>query len=157
MISAFLWIIAGVLAVAADRITKYLAVKYLVGSGSVVIIPKILGLYYTTNDGAAFSSLAGKREVLIALPIIMMILLALLLIYAKKRNFLLKLTVMLIVAGGMGNLIDRIAYGYVIDFLNFLFINFPIFNVADIFVCVGGALMVVYLIFFSDKEKGKDE
>lgn len=153
MISVFLWVLAGVLLVAIDQTAKFLAVKYLVGGGSVVVIPKILGLYYTTNDGAAFSSFAGKRAVLIALPIVMMILLVVVLLKAKNKNFLLKLTVLLIVAGGMGNLIDRIAYGYVIDFFNFLFINFPIFNAADIFVCIGGALMVVYLIFFSDKEK----
>ena len=153
MVSVILWILAGGVLVAIDRITKFLAVKYLMGSGSVVIIPKILGFYYTTNDGAAFSSFSGKRIALIVLPIVMMIVLIAVLAKSKNKNFLLKLTTLLIIAGGLGNLIDRIKYGYVVDFLNFLFVNFPIFNAADIFVCVGGFILVIYLIFFPDKEK----
>ena len=89
MVSVILWILAGGVLVAVDRITKFLAVKYLMGSGSVVIIPKILGFYYTTNDGAAFSSFSGKRIALIVLPIVMMIVLIAVLAKSKNKNFLL--------------------------------------------------------------------
>ena len=69
---------------------------------------------------------------------------------------MLNLSVLLIVAGGVGNLIDRILNGYVVDFINFVFITFPVFNLADIFVTCGGTLIIIYMIFFADKEK-KDE
>lgn len=153
MLSVVYWILAGAALVAADQITKYLAVVFLKGREAFEIIPRVLEFYYTTNTGAAFSSFAGRRLFLIIMPLILMTVLVICLLRTKKKGFLLNLSVMMILSGGMGNLIDRILNGYVVDFINFAFINFPIFNLADIFVTCGGALLVIYLIFFADKEK----
>lgn len=150
MTGVIYWVLAGVLMISADQLTKYIAVAKLAGKSGIEIIPNILEFYYTTNNGAAFSSFAGRRLLLIVMPIIMMVVLVVFLRKTKNKSFIIKLTVLMIIAGGIGNLIDRIAYGYVVDFINFTFIEFPIFNVADIFVTVGGVILVVYLIFFSD-------
>lgn len=157
MVSVVFWILSGAALVAADQIAKYLSVKLLMGRGAVEIIDGIIEFYYTTNNGAAFSSFAGQRALLIIMPIIMIALLLFFFVKTKKKNFLLKLSVMMIISGGIGNLIDRILYGYVVDFINFTFIDFPIFNVADIFVTCGGAFLIVYLIFFADKEKAGEK
>ena len=150
MTGVIYWVLAGILMISADQLTKYIAAAKLAGKSGIEIIPNILEFYYTTNNGAAFSSFAGRRLLLIVMPIIMMIVLVVFLRKTKNKSFIIKLTVLMIIAGGIGNLIDRIAYGYVVDFINFTFIKFPIFNVADIFVTVGGVILVVYLIFFSD-------
>ncbi len=156
MVSVFYWIIAGVLLVSADQIAKYFATIKLLGRGTVEVIPGIIDFYYTTNTGAAFSSFSGQRLFLIIAPILMIGVLLFFFARTKKKGFMLNLSVLLIVSGGIGNLIDRIFLGYVIDFINFAFITFPVFNLADIFVTCGGALIIIYMIFFADKEK-KDE
>lgn len=153
MISIIYWVVAAICLVGLDRITKYFAVTYLMDKGSISLIPNIMEFYYTENDGAAFSSFSGQRALLVILPIIMMVVLLVLLHKTKKKPFVMKATVMMIIAGGIGNLIDRILYGYVVDFISFPFLRFPIFNVADVFVSVGGFILVIYLIFFDKEEK----
>lgn len=158
--SAF-WTGLAVLMVALDQITKVLASAFLKGNGTKTIIPYLIDFYYTTNDGAAFSSFSGQRVLLIALPIVMIIALLIALYKFNKKGILFTLSIIMIVSGGIGNLIDRCIFGYVVDFISFSFMNFPIFNVADIFVTVGAALFIVYIIFFDDNKKSdvsdKDE
>lgn len=154
------WIGLAVLMVSLDQITKALAGAFLKGNGTKTIIPYIIDFYYTTNDGAAFSSFSGQRLLLIALPVVMIIALGIALYKFKDKGVLFTLPIVMIISGGIGNLIDRCVTGEVVDFISFSFMNFPIFNVADIFVSVGAALFIVYILFF-DKEKSdvsdKDE
>ena len=117
-----------------DRFSKILAVKYLSGGTPVTVIPHILGLRYTENTGAAFSMLSKNTDFLIIITIVSMAFLVYL-IFIKKYGTVIERALMTVVlAGGIGNLIDRIVSGYVVDYFEFLFINFAVFNVADIYI-----------------------
>lgn len=148
-----------VILIAADQLLKYAVVKG-IELGEVISIIKIgdkriLELTHIRNTGAAWSIMQGKSWFLIGLPVVVLILGSAFLIY--KRNSLKKLEVIsiaMIIAGGIGNLIDRIRLKEVVDFISFKLINFPIFNFADICVVVGEILLVVYIFFF-DKDEAK--
>lgn len=149
--------ILGILLVVADQLTKYWAKNALANGATVDFIPHVMDFVYVENRGAAFGILQDTRWLLIGLTVVV---LGLLLFYAfqtKKRHPVFMLSVALIVAGGIGNLIDRLFFGYVTDFLHLLFMEFPCFNLADVCVCVGGALIVIYLLFLdrpAQSEKG---
>ncbi len=149
--------ILGILLVVADQLTKYWAKNALANGATVDFIPHVMDFVYVENRGAAFGILQDTRWLLIGLTVVV---LGLLLFYAfqtKKRHPVFLLSVALIVAGGIGNLIDRLFFGYVTDFLHLLFMEFPCFNLADVCVCVGGALIVIYLLFLdrpAQSEKG---
>ncbi|MEA4911962.1 MAG: signal peptidase II [Oscillospiraceae bacterium] len=140
--------IAILLLVALDRASKVLATALLVGRGTVEILPGILGLYYLEggNTGAAFGMFKGNTMILIVLTAVVVVLLIYCLFCRQFASKLMKIAAVLITAGGIGNLYDRIVYGYVTDFFRFLFIEFPIFNVADCLVCVGAALVVLSVL-----------
>lgn len=140
--------------VIADRVTKAIAVARLKET-SVIKQPLIDGVFsftYHENKGAAFGMLADSRWIFMTVSTVAIIAIAVYLFAFSKRDMLCASSLSLIVGGGIGNMIDRTAYGYVVDFLNFELIDFPIFNFADICVTVGAFLMVVKLLFF-DKEK----
>ena len=139
--------ILGILLVVADQLTKYWAKNALANGATVDFIPHVMDFVYVENRGAAFGILQDTRWLLIGLTVVV---LGVLLVYAyktKKRHPVFLLSVALIVAGGIGNLIDRLFFGYVTDFLHLLFMEFPCFNLADVCVCAGGALIVIYLLF----------
>ena len=118
-------------------------------------IPHILGLTHIHNTGAAFSMLSGARWFFVVLTIVFVVF-ALWVLYAKKITHPMgRWTLVLIIAGALGNLIDRIIYGYVVDMFEVLFMQFAIFNVADIFVVVGGILFCIYYGFLHDRQKDK--
>lgn len=132
-------------------------VKYLVSSGMALgdSVPVIDGIFHITlyhNTGAAFSSFEGQRALLIGLPVVLIIAGLVFLWKCRDKSRGLLIPAAMIVGGGIGNLIDRIATGYVVDMFDFRV--FPIFNVADCFVTVGCILLCVYILFF-DKE-GKE-
>ena len=148
-----------------DQLTKYLAVANLKAIGTFPIIKDAVHLTYVENRGAAFGMLADKREVFIIISsvTIVALLLYLYLGHAEKRLYAVSLA--MIVSGGIGNMIDRIALGYVVDFIDCRFVKypvpsggewgwqtFPVFNGADSFVCVGAALLVLALIIDIVKE-----
>ena len=150
------------LSVIFDQITKYLALTELEPILSHPFIPNIIEFRYTTNPGIAWGMLAGKSWIFI--PISSVAVLAVLYIIIKYRKCIspcFSIALSMIAGGGIGNQIDRIVRGEVIDFLNFQFIDFPIFNVADCFVSVGCVLAVISVIFidkwilFDDKDKKK--
>lgn len=149
--------ILGILLVVADQLTKYWAKNALANGATVDFIPHVMDFVYVENRGAAFGILQDTRWLLIGLTVVV---LGVLLVYAyktKKRHPVFLLSVALIVAGGIGNLIDRLFFGYVTDFLHLLFMEFPCFNLADVCVCAGGALIVIYLLFLdrpAQPEKG---
>ena len=143
-----------------DQISKYFANLYLNGSDKVDFIPGILSFQYHENKGAAWGMLADHRWVFMTLSTIAIVLIIGFLIYTRKEksNFVFKLALCFFAGGGIGNMIDRVINGYVIDFLNFEFIEFPIFNVADSFISIGAVLLVFYLILdiISDVRRKKD-
>ena len=146
-------LISIVLLVGLDRFSKILAVKYLSGGTPVTVIPHILGLRYTENTGAAFSMLSKNTDFLIIITIVSMAFLVYL-IFIKKYGTVIERALMTVVlAGGIGNLIDRIVSGYVVDYFEFLFMNFAVFNVADIYITVGISLYLVYALCEEYKNK----
>lgn len=136
-----------------DRLSKILAVKYLEPIGSFPLLKDIFHLTFAKNDGAAFSILSNKQLFLIIVTaIVICFILGLLyrnLSLGGSPWFSLALT--LIAGGAIGNWIDRLLYNYVIDFFDFRFVNFAIFNVADVFIVCGTALMC-YLVIFKNVE-----
>ena len=131
-----IFLIAAVL-VALDQLTKVLAVSFLKGQPSFVLWEGVFQLTYVTNKGAAFSILQNHRWVFIVVSLLAMAVLTWMLARKMFHGGLLLTSLCLILAGGVGNLIDRIALGYVVDFFDFCLINFAIFNVADVFISCG--------------------
>lgn len=128
-----------------DQITKILVIKILPLSGSIEIIKNFFYIIPTNNTGAAFSILLGKRIFLIVVAILII---GILLYYIKKNKVDGKLNIIafsLIIGGSLGNLIDRIVRGYVVDFISIKLgsYNFPIFNVADTLIVVGVFLLLI--------------
>lgn len=145
-------IVVGV--VALDQLVKRIIVANLSLAQSIPVIQDIFHITYIRNTGAAFSLMDGMQWFLVLFPVLLVVAaVAFLIIKRKSAHPLLLASVAMIAGGGVGNLIDRIAYGYVVDFFDFRI--FPIFNVADIFVCVGCGLMILYVLFFDGKNDGK--
>ncbi len=137
-------IIAG--GIALDQLTKWLAVKFLLPVGTVPLIRDALHLTYAENRGAAFGMLANHRWVFLLTSTVTIVAVGLYLYFGHaSENILTGISLAMIVSGGIGNMIDRIALGYVVDFIDFRLINFAIFNGADSFVCVGAALLCLSL------------
>jgi len=136
--------------VAIDQFTKYLAVTLLKPVGEIPIIDGFFSLTYLENRGAAFGILQGARWFLVSSTIA--ILVGIFLYYRslpnKKPHSYVRMSLILITAGAIGNFIDRVLAGFVVDFLNVTFINFPVFNIADIYIVVGTIFHSVLLIFF---------
>jgi len=134
-----------------DQIVKYMIKANMSLYESIPLIDGIFHITYIENTGAAFSILEGQRWLLILLPAALCITILYLLVKERRKAPKVYLwSLSLLVAGGAGNLIDRISYGSVCDFLDFRI--WPVFNIADICVCVGCGLLVIYMIFM-DKKK----
>ena len=141
----------------ADLLTKALIVRFDEGGNLISFETSLIGNFLVitpaTNTGAGFSLFAGKQLLLIIATIIFLIVLITFDFTNKKRSLLYGFATGLILAGAVGNLIDRIAFGFVRDFVYFKFINFPVFNIADISLTIGVALLFLYMIFTSVKER----
>lgn len=142
-----IYLMLSLLFVAADYLTKYAVIANMSLGKTIPLWEGVFHLTHIRNTGAAFSILSGQRFFLIALPLIVIIAIIGCIIAKKPKNKLLLLSFSMIVSGGIGNLIDRIRFGYVVDFLDFRLINFPVFNVADIWVTCGAALFIILLLF----------
>ena len=141
-------------AILLDQITKYLAAVYLKPVRTFPLIGGVLELQYLENRGAAFGMLENRQWVFILFAVIIM---AGCLFYSmrlpKEKKYLpLKLCLLFLSSGALGNMLDRIVRGYVIDFIYFRIINFPIFNVADIYVTLSVTVMVILVLFFYKEE-----
>lgn len=138
-------IIISIILLCIDQISKLLVVNLLTKTDSITIIKNFFYLTYINNDGAAFSILVGKRIFLILIAVLVTVML---IRYIKKNNIQNKLelvSISLIIGGSLGNLMDRVIRGYVIDFLDFKIFNynFPIFNLADTFIVIGVFLLLL--------------
>ncbi len=145
--------------IALDQLTKYWARTVLKAVADIPLWNGVFHFHYAENTGAAFSMLSGHSLLFFILTILVVLaLLVYLVLYRKKIDLLQKITLGLIIGGAVGNLVDRIAYGYVIDFLYFKLINFAIFNVADSCLVIGCLLLAVYVLFLRERvKKGKTE
>lgn len=153
-----IWSVLGILGcVVLDQLTKYFAQLYLQPVGTMPFIPGIMELRFVLNDGAAFSSFAGARLFLILFTGIAIAALALYLFWKKPPKRLERTALVLLIGGGLGNLIDRVRTGVVVDFFATTFVDFAVFNVADCFVCVGAAMLILYVFLEERKKSGEPE
>ncbi len=141
----------------ADQLTKYLVLTRIPLGGSVPFLPGVMHLTYVQNDGGAFSSFSGQQW-LFLLVFAVFTVFALGELVRKKLPFTAfeRWCIVAIWAGGLGNMIDRLRFGYVVDMLATDFISFPVFNVADIFVTGGCILLLAHLLLWN-REFWKDE
>lgn len=147
--SLFLGLLGLFLLLAADQLTKWLAYEILRPQGPVVLLPGIFELHYLENQGAAFGMMENMQWIFILFALLMCA--AALVCYIRlpmeHRFWPLRILCVTLAAGALGNMIDRIVHHYVIDFLYFSLIDFPIFNVADIYVCVSTGILLLLLLF----------
>ena len=152
----FLVFLAGLfLSIGFDQWTKALAVSHLKEKAPFVLWDGVFELYYSENRGAAFGMLQGRQGFffLIAVIVILGVFWILYRLPAERRYLPLTCCLFLLVSGAAGNMIDRLTGGYVVDFLYFKWIDFPIFNVADCYVVVATCLLILlFFFFYSDEE-----
>ena len=153
-----LWIIIIVASILLDQITKIIVIETMNLGHSIVIWEDIFSFTRVHNYGAAWGMLSDHRWVFIVITAIAIIVMPIFLYRYRKLHPLFGFSLSLVIGGAIGNMIDRLFRGYVIDFLDATFIDFPVFNVADICVVCGAIMMFVYILFF-DKElfSGKDK
>lgn len=146
------------LLVALDQIIKLLVLNYLEPIGSVPLIDGFIRLNYAENTGAAFGSFSGYTELLSVFTFVAIVIGTLALMFKKIKFGVEYVCVALIIAGGLGNLIDRVFRGFVVDYIEPLFIDFAIFNFADILVTCSAVVLIVWLIYdiYRDSKKEKD-
>jgi len=143
--------------VAADQFTKYLTVTHIPLYADVPLLPGVVQLTYVQNTGAAFSVFRGMQWLFVAIFILLTVLLVW--EYFKKPLPFTKLERWLLAAvygGGLGNMIDRVRLGYVVDMIETTFVEFPVFNVADCFITCGCVLLMAHLVLFH-KDFWKDD
>ncbi len=133
--------------VGLDQLVKALAYRDLRPITTFELLPGVFRLQYCENTGAAFSILAGQTWFFILLTVLLCSLIIILLIRGTIRSATARISLVWVVSGGIGNLIDRIFRGFVIDMFDFYLIDFAVFNVADIFVCCGCILFIVLFLF----------
>lgn len=151
MLYGIFFVIGGLALAGLDQLLKLWATASLMPVGQAPLIPGFIELQYVLNDGMAFSMLSGRRWLLIGVTSVVLLAVAVYLLIRPLPR-LERITWMLILGGGLGNLIDRIRTGVVVDYLNFQFIDFPVFNFADICVCTGVGLLVLSLLLEMRKE-----
>ena len=152
MTAKIISLVAAALLVAADQGIKAWATAQLMPVGVMAVLPGIVELRYILNDGMAFSMLAGKQEILIGVTSLMLIGVLVWLLRGKMPP-LERVAWTLVMGGGIGNLIDRVLNGVVVDYINVLFMNFAVFNFADICVCCGVGLLILSILL--DGRHGK--
>lgn len=151
-------VIALILLIALDQLTKQLAVQYLYQKNPIVIIPGVFELNFLMNRGAAFGIMQNQQYFFAVVTCIVLVVLVYIFtrIPSVRRFLPLHMLLVLLMAGAVGNLLDRVRQGYVIDFFYFRLIDFPIFNVADCYVVISVFLLAV-LVLFIYKEEELDE
>ncbi|MBQ0108756.1 MAG: signal peptidase II, partial [Clostridiales bacterium] len=134
MLTAFIAAAVAIIAVIADQISKYLVVRGMDLHEERSIVDGFFSLYRTENRGAAFSMLSEKQWIFMTLSFVAMAVMVVFVIIYNKPHIFITVSHSMVLGGGIGNMIDRVANGYVVDFIDFQFMKFAVFNVADIFV-----------------------
>jgi signal peptidase II len=148
------FILAGLI-VLLDQVSKFLLSTSMTLGGTSELIPGFIRLTYVHNTGAAFSFLSDMRWLLVAVTFIVLVVIVYILIrYGAKLGLIGRLGLSFILGGALSNFIDRAIFGYVADFFEFEFVRFAVFNVADIFITVGGIGFCLYYLFHRDDMGG---
>lgn len=134
-----------------DRLTKSLILSYFIPGESLIIIDNIFSITYVRNTGGVFGLFTGQAGFFIQLSIIVIILISFYLFFGREKDFYIKVCLVLVLGGAIGNLFDRIFYGYVIDFLDFRI--WPVFNLADTAISVSSGLLLVRIFCFRSKNR----
>ena len=148
-----LYAILAVVLVVADQVTKYLVRANIPLGQDVPFLPNFLGLTYVKNTGAAWSILEEHTWLLTLVSAIVVLVICWLVVKKFFKGWVGLTAAALILAGGVGNLIDRALFGYVTDMIKTLFMDFPVFNVADCCITVGVVLLFIYVLFIMKDEK----
>lgn len=152
----FIATFAVILLIITDQITKIASVSLLKPIGSVDIIKNVLSLTYVENRGAAFGILQNQRWIFIVFTIAIIALIIGYSLKYKPSSKIYNTSVVLIIAGGVGNLIDRVFRGFVVDMIEVTFINYPVFNFADCCVVIGAMLFALYILKYDQKADNKN-
>lgn len=151
--------IIGILIIAADQLSKYLAVAYLMDKRPIVLINNLIELHFVRNYGAAFGIMQNQRWLFIVITVLVLIgIIVFIIKNNNKLNIFTKISLGALLGGASGNLIDRVHLTYVIDFIKVdlgSLYDFPVFNIADIFIVVGTSLLVILILF--DMHELKEE
>jgi len=143
-----------------DFLTKEAAIKYLKGNDTFVLIKGVFGLTYAENTGAAFSMFSSSTDMLSVVTGIAITAVLIYIIFFKKA-LVYDICLPFIVAGGLGNLIDRMTRGFVVDYIHTLFVNFPIYNFADCLITCSAVALIIYLLYEivrdTKKQKNKEQ
>ena len=151
-------ILIPLICIVADQIVKYWAATWLQTVDTIPLWEGVFHLTYCENTGAAFSMFTGQRWLLLGVTVVLLGGLLWALCKGWMQNAFGRLSLQLIIGGAIGNMIDRVFIGYVVDLFDFRLIDFPIFNVADIFLCVGVGMMMLYILVMEPRiEKAKKE
>lgn len=144
----------------ADQLFKKAAVVNLMGQEDIILIKKFLALSYAENTGAAFSIFSDSTMMLSVVTLLLLAAGVIYLLLGKVKGKIMNICAVCIIAGGTGNLIDRFAQGYVVDYIKTLFVDFPVFNFADILVVCGVFVLcgvLVYEIILEEKQKKQEK
>lgn len=145
--------------VSLDQIIKLLVIKYLEPIGSLPLIDGFIQLNYAENTGAAFGSFSGYTWILSVFTLAVIVVGLVYLLKGKVKFGVEYVCITLILAGGLGNLIDRISRGFVVDYIEPLFIDFAIFNFADILVTCSAVVLIIWMLYgiYKDAKKEKEQ
>lgn len=149
---SFIYFIIALAIIAADRLAKGAVASSAKVGETIASVPGV-EIIYVKNTGAAFSFMSGRVSLLAIVSIVFCIAAVVYWIVKKPRHYVMCTAVAMMFAGALGNAIDRISLGFVIDFIRVTFIDFPVFNIADIAITSGAALLIIYEIFFDRPEK----
>lgn len=152
-----LYIVIGAVILFADQLSKIWVCANAALGDTFASFGGLVDFTYVQNTGAAFSIMSGKMPVLSLISFVFCIAVIIYWIKKKPKNPLLCTAVVMMFSGALGNAIDRLLRGFVVDFIQLKFIAFPIFNIADIAITVGAVLLVLYVIIFSEDDKKNNE
>ncbi len=140
-----------------DQLTKLLIASLMELGETIPLLEGVLHITYVRNPGAAFGMLAEDRWVFLLVSTVTILAIGIYLFVTKSKNPFFITALAMILSGGVGNMIDRLAFGEVVDFIDFRLINFAVFNGADSFVCVGAALLFLSILFEKKPEGASKE
>ncbi|WP_422485202.1 signal peptidase II [Gudongella sp. DL1XJH-153] len=143
--------ILGILIIVADQATKHLSVLYLMNKKPIVLINDLIELHFVKNYGAAFGILQNQRLFFISVTTLVLVVMSIYMIKnQKKLTLVANIAMGFLLGGALGNLIDRVRLGYVVDFIKVdlgRLYDFPVFNIADIFIVIGTGLLIFVILF----------
>lgn len=151
-----IYILITIIITAADQLIKYFVSDSMMVGQTAFSVLNVFDITYVQNRGAAFSMLSGKLSLLSVISIVFCIGVAVYWIRKKPKHPLVCTSLTMLFAGALGNGIDRIFRGFVVDYIHTLFIDFPVFNIADIGITIGAALLVIYVIWFDREDKNAE-